>query len=101
MNGLAIDTLSRFAAGATRHRARDRERGTMRPGRKEPSVTAEVSNSGCRKRARRRCKKQVAECITALTPGCNGEPDCLADVQQCCPLLGSCNTTEFLACFVL
>ena len=100
MNDLAFDTLSRFVAGAIPHRAQDREQGATRPGPREPSVTAEASKDTCRKKAERRCKKQVASCITGLTSRCNGNSVCLAKTQQCCPLLESCDATKFLDCFL-
>jgi len=45
------------------------------------------------------CKKQVQPCLDFLTAACAGEPSCLA-VLGCCSILGSCNTTQFLTCFV-
>ena len=101
MNGVAFDSLSRLAAGAIPQRAQDRKRGTAVLASREPSVTAEGKNNKCRKRAKRRCKKQVAPCITGLTSFCNDEPVCVAAAQRCCPLLRSCDATGFLTCFVL
>jgi len=49
------------------------------------------------------CKKQVGRCVTVFTAACQGLPEegvpqCLEFVERCCPLLGSCKTTEFLGC---
>jgi hypothetical protein len=53
-----------------------------------------------KKKARKKCKKQVAPCITILTEtNCGGgDPDCIAQIQQCCQLVGTCDFTGFAAC---
>ena len=55
---------------------------------------------GMKEDPKKLCKKQTGQCLTFLNPTCNGDPKCLAIAQQCCPLLGSCNTTAFLDCVV-
>jgi hypothetical protein len=100
MNGLAFDSLSRFAAAAIPQRAEKSEPGMTRLVPRGSSVTA-ASKSRCKKRARRRCQEQVESCITGLTSRCNGDPDCVATAQRCCPVLKNCDAKGFITCFVL
>src|SRR5215213_4438963 len=104
MNGLSFEILSRFAPGAMPHLAGGGEPGTARVAPLAGSVTAEAknkkksSNRKARKKAEQQCKNQVERCITGVTPQCKGRPECLAAVQQCCPMLESCNAIAFLDC---
>jgi DNA polymerase II large subunit len=43
------------------------------------------------------CASQVDACTTVLTGRCQGDPDCLALIA-CCPILGTCDASAFLAC---
>ena len=45
------------------------------------------------------CTPQVAQCTTAITTLCAGEPTCL-DSALCCPSLASCDFSGFFACLV-
>lgn len=45
------------------------------------------------------CTPQVAQCTTAITTLCAGEPTCL-DSALCCPTLASCDFSGFFACLV-
>lgn len=45
------------------------------------------------------CKPQVAQCEAIFTPQCGGDPECLAVVDQCCPLIGTCNFAGMIDCF--
>jgi hypothetical protein len=44
------------------------------------------------------CKKQVGQCIDALTVTCEDDPECLEDVERCCPLLKDCDFEALFAC---
>jgi hypothetical protein len=46
----------------------------------------------------KRCKSQIGGCINILTPACADDEVCLATVQRCCPVLGTCNFASFLTC---
>lgn len=51
-----------------------------------------------RKKAKKKCKKQEAQCVTALTPLCEGDPNCASQFQQCCASTARCDITGFFAC---
>jgi hypothetical protein len=44
------------------------------------------------------CKKQVGQCTDFFEAACQGNPDCLATVDRCCPTLGSCDLAGFFEC---
>jgi hypothetical protein len=44
------------------------------------------------------CKKQRGQCITTLTPTCQGDAQCAAKAQTCCQALGICDPAGFLLC---
>lgn len=59
------------------------------------------------KKAKKKCKKQVGQCVSAFTAICEAldEEDqdvCFAQVQQtlapCCQSLGNCGAGEFVTC---
>jgi hypothetical protein len=62
-----------------------------------PFAAQAKGNAG--KKARKRCKKQVAPCRAALEPACNpANVDCPGDVARCCQFLASCNAGEAMHC---
>lgn len=50
------------------------------------------------KKAKNKCKKQEAQCVTSLTATCGGELDCPTLIQQCCPFTARCDITGFFTC---
>jgi hypothetical protein len=51
------------------------------------------------KKAKKRCKKQVAPCRAVLEPACApGNPDCPGDVARCCQFLAQCNAGAAMQC---
>ena len=44
------------------------------------------------------CKKQTDQCVSVFTPGCAGDPDCLATLDRCCPIIGRCDFNGFFDC---
>jgi hypothetical protein len=62
-----------------------------------PLAAQAKSNAG--KKARKRCKKQVAPCRAALEPACDpGNPDCPGKVAECCQFLAQCNAGAAMQC---
>jgi hypothetical protein len=62
-----------------------------------PLAAQAKSNAG--KKAKKRCKKQVAPCRAALEPACDpGDPDCPGDVATCCQFLAQCNAGAAMHC---
>jgi hypothetical protein len=53
------------------------------------------------KKAKKKCKSQVAQCTAFITADCsdNPNPECLA-VLPCCDSLGTCDVNTFFACLV-
>lgn len=101
MNETIFETLSRRLALATSRR------GTMLTfGGTALAATATGSMAGeakkgknQKKKARKRCKQQVAACEEVLTRACAELPDCvLADFLPCCSLLASCQAGEAITC---
>jgi hypothetical protein len=45
------------------------------------------------------CKRQVGQCETLISGLCGDGEECLAVIQNCCPILGTCNLGGFVACF--
>jgi hypothetical protein len=86
-----LDTMFRGTSGAASRQARSKTATSVR--------AASKAGKKAKKKARQLCQKQVAECQTALTELCNGEPECLADLV-CCDLFGQCDTTGALICIV-
>lgn len=86
-----LDTMSRGAGGATSRQARSKTATSV-------SAASKAGKKG-KKKARQLCQKQVAECQTALTALCAGEPVCLEGLG-CCDFFGQCDTTGALACIV-
>lgn len=67
-----------------------------------PRAGKNVSASGkagkkAKKKARRLCRNQVAQCQTALTELCGDDPLCLEGLA-CCDLFATCDTTGALVC---
>jgi len=52
-----------------------------------------------KKKARKKCKKQVGQCLVFLEGRCAGDPACIANSVRCCPFLGNCDVIGFFACF--
>jgi hypothetical protein len=44
------------------------------------------------------CKKQIGQCFDFFTPLCEEDPECLAALATCCPILGRCDFGRFVAC---
>ena len=68
------------------------------------AVRAKKRKKGKKGRAARKgdvnklCKRQVADCRLILDANCGlGEEQC-NEVLDCCDLLKTCNTTQFLTC---
>ena len=60
-------------------------------------VDAEAGNAG--KKARKKCKSQVAQCATGIAQICTGDPHRANLIPCCdCDFPGSCNATEFIQC---
>jgi hypothetical protein len=65
-------------------------------------VTAAAKKPG-KKRASKRCQRQVAPCAAAIQALCkelDAEPDVCEAVKTCCRFFGRCNATGFLTCTV-
>jgi hypothetical protein len=45
------------------------------------------------------CKKQTDQCVAVFTPGCAADPDCLATLDRCCPIIGRCDFDGLFDCF--
>jgi hypothetical protein len=60
-----------------------------------PAAEGKQSTS---KKAKKKCKKQVDQCLSSFTAACAGDPTCLALTQKCCPLIGTCDFSAFAAC---
>ena len=128
MNATSFDSLSRFAAGAIPDRARDtvglaplarsvtaegkKSKSKKNKSRKKANEKAnELANQQAQLLAQQQaealaqqqqqCQNQLIQCTTVLAGRCNGDPQCLAVLQRCCPALGTCDTTAFFACLVL
>jgi hypothetical protein len=86
-----LDTMFRRAGGATSRQARSKTAASV--------SAASKAGKKAKKKARQLCQKQVAECQTALTALCAGEPVCLEGLV-CCELFGECDTTGALVCIV-
>lgn len=44
------------------------------------------------------CEGQTQECLTLISADCNGDAQCLARGQQCCPFLDTCDFSGLLTC---
>lgn len=66
------------------------------------TLAGSAQKSKTRKKARQKCQRQVEQCnsdfATILCAGAG--PDCLLQVQACCPLLGGCDIEGFFACLI-
>jgi hypothetical protein len=49
------------------------------------------------KKARKKCKSQVAACATGIAQVCTGSPEC-ANLIPCCDFLGTCDAGAFIQC---
>jgi len=49
-------------------------------------------------KAKQKCLQQVEQCIASLSPDCDGNVDCQALVQRCCPVVGTCDVVGFFSC---
>jgi hypothetical protein len=64
--------------------------------------TTEARKSAA-KTARKKCKRQVGQCIAHLDELCEGlgcTAEDLAKIRRCCAPFGSCNASGFLECFI-
>lgn len=52
------------------------------------------------KKAKKKCQAQVGRCLTFFDVDCEGDPDCLADAQLCCPITSSCDIVAFFTCII-
>jgi len=52
------------------------------------------------RKARRKCKQQVGECLAFFEVGCEGDFECLALAEACCPDFGRCDPGGFLTCLL-
>lgn len=51
-----------------------------------------------RRKAKKKCKNQVNQCLDNVSALCNGDEGCLSTLPACCPILADCNFTAFFAC---
>ena len=51
-----------------------------------------------RRKAKKKCKNQVNQCLDNVNALCNGDKGCLSTLPTCCPILVDCNFTAFFAC---
>jgi hypothetical protein len=58
----------------------------------------EARKQSVAKKARQKCKKQLGQCSTTLAPLCNDDSECLAQVQTCCAIAGTCNAVGWFQC---
>ncbi len=101
MNDLSFDAVTRYAATALSRRASLMTLGgagvstlaaVARP------ITADARKQSAAKKAKKKCKKQIGPCVTAVAPDCSGDPACLAGVRRCCGLAGICDIIGFFTC---
>lgn len=59
---------------------------------------AAESKQSVSRKAKQKCKRQVNPCLSVFGAACNGNADCLDDVQRCSPLIRNCDFTAFLLC---
>ena len=51
-----------------------------------------------KKRKRQKCRRQIDQCLDALTEVCEGEESCINNFDHCCPLLADCKAGAALDC---
>jgi hypothetical protein len=51
------------------------------------------------KQARKKCKRQVAQCRAAFEAFCEKSTSCFEAFAPCCEHLSTCNVTAYLTCF--
>lgn len=90
MNDLTIDHLSRRASLATLGAA-----GLAGLLGQAPAASARQSAG---KKARKKCKNQVGQCISSVSLLCQDNPGCEQAFLACCPLLSTCDFNAFLTC---
>ena len=55
--------------------------------------------AAAKKKQNHACKKQTDQCVAVFTPGCAGDPACLATLDLCCPIIGRCDFNGLFDCF--
>ena len=60
-----------------------------------PATSAKQSAS---KKARKKCKNQVSQCLSSVSLICGTSDECKQSLPACCQLLSTCDFNAFLAC---
>jgi hypothetical protein len=100
MNDVAFDTVTRYASADEPRRTALMAFGTAGLLALASSFTVEAKSSS-KKKAKKKCKAQVAQCTTFFESFCvtSGDPDCSAKAAACCPTAGNGDAVGFLLCF--
>jgi hypothetical protein len=95
MNDRSFDRLTRRAARGVSRRASLLALGAAGLAGAFAGARVETANA---KHSKNPCKKQTDQCVSVFTPGCAGDPDCLATLDRCCPIIGRCDFNGFFDC---
>jgi hypothetical protein len=102
MNDRYVALLTRYAAGRVSRRASLLTLGTVGVAALTgPTVTEarkKKRKQSAGEKARQKCQKQVGQCVAFLTPTCDGDLDCQAQVRRCCPEVGTCDVVGLFTC---
>ena len=104
MDNRSFDTLTRRVVAPASRRITLLRLGAAGAAAIAPSTIA-ASKRGKRKKkpsvgekARQKCLQQAEQCVTFLTPTCDGDLDCQARTQRCCALVGTCDVVGLFTC---
>jgi hypothetical protein len=96
MNDHVFDFFTRHGAqGVTRRSSPNATETAGSPASKGPLGAAKKSAG---KKAKQKCQRQIGQCTTFYTTVCQGNADCLAKAERCCPELVDCDLLGFLTC---
>jgi hypothetical protein len=101
MHERRFDALTRLAVDAVSRRRSLLTLGgaTVASAVASPSVIQAAGTAKkARKRKRKKCRRQIDQCLAALTAFCEGEESCINNFDLCCPLLSDCQAGAALDC---
>jgi hypothetical protein len=64
-----------------------------------PPATFIEAKQSASKKAKKKCKRQVAQCSAAWAEICEDNTACFEEFSACCSHLSTCNVSAYLTCF--